>query len=149
MNLEEQKNIYLNSGVRMNPELENQIKSNSLDLAKNPAFPKTDASGNQINFLELIAYKRFNDVVSLVKRYNPQINPASIGEVSSVLMGAVRTITNAEQSHIPKLEKSFRTGTGKKLLVLLKLELKLELELEQGEKDEKLLLLLLLLVAEL
>ena len=105
MNLEEQKNIYLNSGVRMNPELENQIKSNSLDLAKNPAFPKTDASGNQINFLELIAYKRFNDVVSLVKRYNPQINPASIGEVSSVLMGAVRTITNAEQPHIPKLEK--------------------------------------------
>jgi hypothetical protein len=105
MNLQEQKNIYLNSGVRMNPELENQIKSNSLDLAKNPAFPKTDASGNQINFLELIAYKRFNDVVSLVKRYNPQINPASIGEVSSVLMGAVRTITNAEQRHIPKLEK--------------------------------------------
>jgi hypothetical protein len=105
MNLEEQKNIYLNSGVRMNPELENQIKSNSLDLAKNPAFPKTDASGNQINFLELIAYKRFNDVVSLVKRYNPQINPASIGEVSSVLMGAVRTITNAEQPHLPKLEK--------------------------------------------
>jgi len=105
MNLQEQKNIYLNSGVRMNPELENQIKSNSLDLAKNPAFPKTDASGNQINFLELIAYKRFNDVVSLVKRYNPQINPASIGEVSSVLMGAVRTITNAEQPHIPKLEK--------------------------------------------
>jgi hypothetical protein len=105
MNLQEQKNIYLNSGVRMNPELENQIKSNSLDLAKNPAFPKTDASGNQINFLELIAYKRFNDVVSLVKRYNPQINPASIGQVSSVLMGAVRTITNAEQPHIPKLEK--------------------------------------------
>ena len=57
MNLQEQKNIYLNGRERMDSQLQNQLQSNNTELANNPAFPKTDSNGNPINFLELIAYK--------------------------------------------------------------------------------------------
>ena len=67
--MQEHKEAYLNSRERMNPELEEKLKSNTTELAKNPAFPKTDKDGNPINFLELIAYKRFNDTVAKVKKY--------------------------------------------------------------------------------
>ena len=105
MNLQEQKNIYLNRRERMNPELETTLKNGSLDLAKNPAFPKTDSNGNPINFLELIAYKRFNEVVDNSRRYNPNISASNIGELTRTLMEQAYSITDIEQPHLQKLEK--------------------------------------------
>ena len=53
------KEQYYNGVERMNSELENKIKSNTTDVSKNPAFPSVDKDGNPINFIELLAYKRF------------------------------------------------------------------------------------------
>lgn len=63
------KEQYYNGVERMNSELENKIKSNTTDVSKNPAFPSVDKDGNPINFIELLAYKRFLDVVKKVKHF--------------------------------------------------------------------------------
>lgn len=60
---------YDNSREKITPELQNKLKSNTTDLSNNPAIPKVDKFGNPINFLEMVAYKRFLEVVERVKRY--------------------------------------------------------------------------------
>jgi len=105
MNLQEQKNIYLNGRERMDSQLQNQLQSNNIELANNPAFPKTDSNGNPINFLELIAYKRFNEVVQKIKRYTNIQNATNLGEITSTLMRSVNNVTTAEKPNIPNLEK--------------------------------------------
>ena len=105
MNLQEQKNIYLNGRERMDSQLQNQLQSNNTELANNPAFPKTDSNGNPINFLELIAYKRFNEVVEKIKRYTNIQNATNLGEITSTLMRSVNNVTTAEKPNIPNLEK--------------------------------------------
>ena len=107
MDLQEQKDIYFNGRERMNPELENILKSNTTELAENPAFPKTDINGNPINFLELIAYKRFNDVVKNVKRYTNLENVTGqngMGQLTSMLMQSFTSVVEMEKPHIEELE---------------------------------------------
>jgi len=67
--MQEFKEEYYNGRDRMNPTLENKIKTNTTDISNNPAFPKVDKNGNPINFIELLAYKRFLDVGKKVKYY--------------------------------------------------------------------------------
>jgi hypothetical protein len=105
--MQEFKENYLNQNERMNPQLENVLKSNTTDLADNPAFPKTDANGNPINFLELIAYKRFLEVVERVKRYTNLTNvtgQAGMSRLTPMLMQGVNFIEQVEQPHKLALE---------------------------------------------
>jgi len=104
--MQEFKENYLNQNERMNPQLENMLKSNLSDLAKNPAFPKTDANGNPINFLELIAYKRFLEVIEKVKRYTnlPNVTGGGLGQLNSFLMQGVQFIQQVEAPHKLQLE---------------------------------------------
>ena len=105
--MQEFKENYLNQNERMNPQLENMLKSNTTDLADNPAFPKTDANGNPINFLELIAYKRFLEVVERVKRYTNLTNvtgQAGMSILTPMLMQGVNFIEQVEQPHKLALE---------------------------------------------
>ena len=104
--MQEFKENYLNQNERMNPQLENMLKSNTSDLAKNPAFPKTDANGNPINFLELIAYKRFLEVIEKVKRYTnlPNVTGGGLGQLNSFLMQGVQFIQQVEAPHKLQLE---------------------------------------------
>ena len=105
--MQEFKENYLNQNERMNPQLENMLKSNSTDLADNPAFPKTDANGNPINFLELIAYKRFLEVVERVKRYTNLTDvtgQAGMSRLTPMLMQGVNFIEQVEQPHKLALE---------------------------------------------
>jgi hypothetical protein len=105
--MQEFKDNYLNQNERMNPQLENMLKSNTTDLADNPAFPKTDANGNPINFLELIAYKRFLEVVERVKRYTNLTNvtgQAGMSRLTPMLMQGVNFIEQVEQPHKLALE---------------------------------------------
>jgi hypothetical protein len=67
--MQQYKEQYYNGVERMNSQLENKIKSNTTDVSKNPAFPSVDKDGNPINFIELLAYKRFLDVVKKVKYF--------------------------------------------------------------------------------
>ena len=92
--MEQFKENYQNQNERMNPQLENMLKSMQSDLANNPAFPKTDANGNPINFIELIGYKRFLDVIEKVKRYTnlQNVTGGNLGELSSMMMQGLQFI---------------------------------------------------------
>jgi hypothetical protein len=106
--MQEHKEAYLNSRERMNPELEEKLKSNTTELAKNPAFPKTDKDGNPINFLELIAYKRFNDTVAKVKQYTNVDGVSSnigLAKLQPLMMQSVRNVIAFEKPHKEMLEK--------------------------------------------
>ena len=67
--MQEFKEEYYNGRDRMNPTIENRIKNNTTDIANNPAFPSMDKEGNPINFIELLSYKRFLDVVKKARQY--------------------------------------------------------------------------------
>lgn len=104
--MEQFKENYQNQNERMNPQLENMLKSMQSDLANNPAFPKTDANGNPINFVELIAYKRFLDVIEKVKMYTnlQNVTGGGLQELSSMLMQGVKFIQQVEAPHKQELE---------------------------------------------
>ena len=61
--------IEYSGSERMNPDLERKLKLQQTTLSKNPAFPDVDKDGTPDNFEELVASKRFKDVVEKVKRY--------------------------------------------------------------------------------
>ena len=42
---------------RMNPDLENKLRTQTTSLSKNPAFPDVDKNGIPDNFEELVASK--------------------------------------------------------------------------------------------
>lgn len=104
--MEQFKENYQNQNERMNPQLEDMLKSMQSDLANNPAFPKTDANGNPINFVELIAYKRFLDVIEKVKMYTnlQNVTGGGLQELSSMLMQGVKFIQQVEAPHKQELE---------------------------------------------
>ena len=60
---------YGDSPERMNPDIERQLASGETPLSGNIAFPKLKAGLKTSNFEELIASKRFKDVVAKVKHY--------------------------------------------------------------------------------
>ena len=104
--MEQFKENYQNQNERMNPQLENMLKSMQSDLANNPAFPKTDSNGNPINFIELIGYKRFLDVIEKVKRYTnlQNVTGGNLGELSSMMMQGLQFIQQVEAPHKQELE---------------------------------------------
>ena len=104
--MEQFKENYQNQNERMNPQLENMLKSMQSDLANNPAFPKTDANGNPINFIELIGYKRFLDVIEKVKRYTnlQNVTGGGLGQLSSMMMQGLQFIQQVEAPHKQELE---------------------------------------------
>jgi hypothetical protein len=106
--MQEFKEEYYNGRDRMNPTLENKIKTNTTDISNNPAFPKVDKNGNPINFIELLAYKRFLDVVKKVKYYT------GIEDISGQngfmrlqmkLQESIIQVFEIEKKHRPFLEK--------------------------------------------
>lgn len=106
--MQEFKEEYYNGRDRMNPYIENKIKNNTTDIANNPAFPSVDKDGNPINFIELLSYKRFLDVVKKAKHYT------GIEDVSGQngfmrlqmkLQESIMQIFEIERQHRPYLEK--------------------------------------------
>lgn len=61
---------YGNNPERMNPDLERKLASKETPYKDNPAIPQDEPEGNVSNFEELIASKRFIDVVNKVKYYS-------------------------------------------------------------------------------
>ena len=54
---------------RMDPDLESKLGRGEFPGAGNKAFPSVDSEGVANTFEELVASKRFKDVVDTVKRY--------------------------------------------------------------------------------
>jgi hypothetical protein len=92
---------------RMNPDLENKLKQQQTSLSKNPAFPDVDKNGVPDNFEELVASKRFKDVVDKVKRYTGMTDISgqnAFMQLQRALMGAVQKVMQIESQNKEYLE---------------------------------------------
>lgn len=77
---------------RMSPDVESKINRGETPLSKNPAFP--DIQGGQVpqTFEQLIASKRFKDVVDKVKRYTGQENISGQNALMQLQMAMMRGV---------------------------------------------------------
>jgi len=77
---------------RMSPDVEGKINRGETPLSKNPAFP--DIQGGQVpqTFEQLIASKRFKDVVDKVKRYTGQENISGQNALMQLQMAMMRGV---------------------------------------------------------
>jgi hypothetical protein len=107
MNLQEYKKRYDEGSMKMNPELENIIKTKNNEVFSNPAFPKIDKDGNATNYIELLSYKRFLDCLDKFVYYtNIQNlnNQNAFGILQQKLGEAVFKVIEIESSHKPYLK---------------------------------------------
>jgi hypothetical protein len=76
----------------MSPDVEGKINRGETPLSKNPAFP--DIQGGQVpqTFEQLIASKRFKDVVDKVKRYTGQENISGQNALMQLQMAMMRGV---------------------------------------------------------
>jgi hypothetical protein len=89
----------------MSPDIQDKIESGETPLSDNPAFPYSDSESS---FEELIASKRFKDVVEKVKRYTglqTLSGQSAFMQLQSLLMNAVREVKNIESGNEEKLEE--------------------------------------------
>ena len=76
---------------RMSGDIERKLRTREHPLGGNPGFPDIDRSGIPDNFEELIASKRFKDVVERVKAATglERIDPTAFMSLQPMFMRAV------------------------------------------------------------
>ena len=92
---------------RMSPDIERRIAAGETPLSKNPAFPNIEAGQVPRTFEELVASKRFKDVVDKVKRYTGQQNISgqnALMQLQMAMMGAVQDLFRIQANHKEYLE---------------------------------------------
>ena len=77
---------------RMSPDVELKISRGETPLSKNPAFPNIEPGQVPQSFEELIASKRFKDVVDKVKRYTGQQNISGQNALMQLQMAMMRAV---------------------------------------------------------
>jgi len=92
---------------RMSGDIERKLRSREHPLGGNPGFPDIDRSGIPDNFEELIASKRFKDVVEKVKAATglERIDPMTFMSIQPMFMRAVSEVISIEREHKEELEK--------------------------------------------
>ena len=92
---------------RMSPDVEDKINRGETPLSKNPAFPNIAAGQIPQTFEQLIASKRFKDVVDKVKRYTGQQNISgqnALMQLQTAMMRAVQTLFQIQDNNKEYLE---------------------------------------------
>ena len=92
---------------RMSPDVEGKINRGETPLSKNPAFPNIAAGQIPQTFEQLIASKRFKDVVDKVKRYTGQQNISgqnALMQLKTAMMRAVQTLFQIQDNNKEYLE---------------------------------------------
>ena len=92
---------------RMSPDVEGKINRGETPLSKNPAFPNIAAGQIPQTFEQLIASKRFKDVVDKVKRYTGQQNISgqnALMQLQTAMMRAVQTLFQIQDNNKEYLE---------------------------------------------
>ena len=89
-----------NHPERMNPNLEDKLRSGEHTFGRNKGLP---ATGTNQNFSEKIASSRFKDIINKVKRYHgiQQINPQMMME----MMRIMQEVAQIETQHKDALER--------------------------------------------
>lgn len=77
---------YGDNPERMTPDVEDKLASRETPYKDNPSFPEEPPEGVESNFEELLASKRFKDVVAKVKRYTGEEGNITDQNVLSQLM---------------------------------------------------------------
>jgi hypothetical protein len=95
--------ISYDSPERMDPSLQSKIEKGETPFSENPALPKSEPN----SFEEIIASKRFKDVVEKVKRYTGLTSVTgqnAFMQLQMMLMNAVREVKSIENRHTEQLE---------------------------------------------
>eukprot|EP01050_Picozoa_sp_SAG11_P000060 SAG11_NODE_1_length_64905_cov_182.268355_60_plen_438_part_00 len=89
---------------RMSPDIERKLRTGEHPLGGHQAFP--GEKGDENNFEEIIASKRFKDVIDKVKEATglEEINPQSAMSLQPLLMSAVQRAMSIESQNKQKLE---------------------------------------------
>jgi len=106
-NIDEAPIDYGDYPERMSPDIERRIAAGETPLSKNPAFPNIEAGQVPRTFEELVASKRFKDVVDKVKRYTGQQNISgqnALMQLQMAMMGAVQDLFRIQANHKEYLE---------------------------------------------
>ena len=106
-NIDEAPIDYGDYPERMSPDIERRIAAGETPLSKNPAFPNIEAGQVPTTFEELVASKRFKDVVDKVKRYTGQQNISgqnALMQLQMAMMGAVQDLFRIQANHKEYLE---------------------------------------------
>lgn len=89
---------YGDSPERMTPDIEDKLSSRETPFKDNPSFPEVPEDGVESNFEELLASKRFKDVVAKVKRYTGEEGNVTDQNVLTQLMSSMqRTLMSVLQ----------------------------------------------------
>ena len=92
---------------RMSPDVEGKINRGETPLSNNPAFPNIQSGQVPQTFEQLIASKRFKDVVDKVKRYTGQQNISgqnALMQLQTAMMRAVQTLFQIQDNNKEYLE---------------------------------------------
>jgi hypothetical protein len=81
---------YGDNPERMTPDVEDKLASRETPYKDNPSFPEESPEGVASNFEELLASKRFKDVVAKVKRYTGEEGNITDQNVLSQLMSTMQ-----------------------------------------------------------
>jgi len=105
-NIKEQ--IQYDGPERMDPDIERKISGGDTPLSDNPAFPGKEEDEFDNTFAELIASKRFKDVVEKVKQYTGMqevVGQNAFMQLQMMLMNAVSKVKELESNNEGYLEQ--------------------------------------------
>jgi hypothetical protein len=91
----------------MSPDVEGKINRGETPLSNNPAFPNIQSGQVPQTFEQLIASKRFKDVVDKVKRYTGQQNISgqnALMQLQTAMMRSVQTLFQIQANNKEYLE---------------------------------------------
>jgi hypothetical protein len=99
---------YGNNPERMNPDLERKLADKETPYKDNPSIPQDEPEGVPSNFEEVIASKRFIDVVNKVKQYTGQqgnvTDSNTFRQLQMSMMGAMQEVLAFESENKEMLE---------------------------------------------
>lgn len=104
-NLKEAPIDYGDRPERMAPDIQSKIEKGETPLSDSPAFPEEEEGDNR--FEEIIASKRFKDVVEKVKRYTGLTSVSgqnAFRQLQTMLMQAVQKVKSIENGNEEYLE---------------------------------------------
>lgn len=98
---------YGDSPERIDPSLQQRIEKGEFPGKDLPAYPAVDPSGVEDKFEELVASKRFRQVVDQVKRYTGlrEVTPRTYGQLQSLLMQSFQKVNQIEKQNKEELEQ--------------------------------------------
>lgn len=108
-NLKEMPVDYGDNPERMNPDLERKLGDKEHTYADNPGIPQEKPEGLPSNFEELIASKRFIDVVNKIKHYTGfegnVTDQNSLAQLMRIMQSSMMDVLQFESQHKEELEQ--------------------------------------------